>query len=263
MLKLLASAPPIAAINPELTPICNPTDISISQEEALRLYTHRNMRLGSYFEQLFKHLIDPSKVAIVTQNEQLISNGITRGELDFLLQDRKDFSVVHLEIAIKFYLDVNGRWIGPNRNDSLTKKYFHMVNTQLSLLDQVANQQWKKIRGISNHKHSGIIAGILFHKFPNLSPTPEFANPYAPKGWWLTYDEAATLENRIWQRLEKHEWVCPIWNNTGLPLSEYAKDNLAQFICCTAENKLERWFLVTRTWITEAQSESESFHAEA
>ena len=101
-----------------------------------------NLRLGHLVERIVAGLINVSdQYQILHENFQLIENGNTLGELDFILLEQATEQVIHLEMAYKFYLldpsyskDQNKNWIGPNRNDSLIQKLEKLEHKQFPLL---------------------------------------------------------------------------------------------------------------------------------
>lgn len=71
---------------------------------------------------------------------QINQQGITLGEIDFLLEEKKTGRILHIELVYKYllydpaYQIEEERWIGPNRKDSLLKKIDRMREQQLPLL---------------------------------------------------------------------------------------------------------------------------------
>lgn len=96
------------------------------------------LRLGKYAEELmqfyFQNNLDYSSKGF---NIQLIDEKLTVGEIDFLLHDSSSNELIHLEMAIKFFLKVKvddkTQWIGPSTKDNLSKKQNKLINHQLKL----------------------------------------------------------------------------------------------------------------------------------
>lgn len=108
-----------------------------------------NGRLGHYHERLWQHLLASAPgTRLVAHNCRIECDRRTLGELDLIYQRRGDGRLVHLEVAIKFYLglpqgpggaDSQARWIGPGCVDSLAVKREHLHRHQLPLLDRVTD----------------------------------------------------------------------------------------------------------------------------
>ncbi len=97
--------------------------------------------LGKRMEVFFHHYLTyHEQYEIINHSIQLIDNKVTIGELDFIVKNEERF--LHIELAYKFYLfdpsilskDNMGKWIGPNRNDSLVKKLTKLKEKQFPLL---------------------------------------------------------------------------------------------------------------------------------
>ncbi|MBL4569495.1 MAG: DUF1853 family protein, partial [Flavobacteriaceae bacterium] len=100
----------------------------------------KKTRLGKRVESFVSHHLQQfDNITIVQENIQVQDKKLTIGELDCLYY--QDNTPTHLEIIYKFYLydaavgatEID-HWIGPNRNDSLTKKLQKLIQQQLPLL---------------------------------------------------------------------------------------------------------------------------------
>lgn len=108
-----------------------------------------NLRLGHLAEKVVSKLIKTStNYNVLYENIQLIEEGKTIGEIDFIISEKETKQIIHLELAYKFYLfDPNyssleiNNWIGPNRNDSLTQKLEKIKTKQFPLLHHKAAQE--------------------------------------------------------------------------------------------------------------------------
>ena len=99
------------------------------------------LRLGNRLERFFSFIIKQSeRYEMVAENIQIISNKVTLGEIDFLINDLENNQILHVELAGKLYLydpefsDDLQRWIGPNRRDSLERKLNKLKTHQFPLL---------------------------------------------------------------------------------------------------------------------------------
>lgn len=100
-----------------------------------------NMRLGHQMEYAFKQLLGYADAYdIVVQNLSIRREKITLGEIDFILKDNLQHSLIHVELTYKFYIidpeikEPIHRLIGPNRNDSFFDKKEKIKSRQFPLL---------------------------------------------------------------------------------------------------------------------------------
>lgn len=118
-----------------------PVRKKIFPAETTSICFSKNYIMGKRMESMFHLLIHHShRYKVLKNNLQVISNKITVGELDFLLEDNFKDHKIHVEMVYKFYLydpSLNGEldpWIGPNRKDTLVQKLQKLKEKQLPLL---------------------------------------------------------------------------------------------------------------------------------
>lgn len=107
-----------------------------------------NMVLGKRVEKFFQFYIEHyTEEQVLAQNEQIIAQKITLGELDFLLRNPNSGEITHIELVYKFYLFDPGpaseefeQWTGPNHRDNLSKKLNRLKTRQFPLLYNPATQ---------------------------------------------------------------------------------------------------------------------------
>ncbi|MDX1651686.1 MAG: DUF1853 family protein [Brumimicrobium sp.] len=100
----------------------------------------RNKRLGFYAESLLSFFFQTyESTELLLQNYQLVDQGKTLGEIDFLIRWKN--KIIHLECAVKYYLFDHSRtiddlsaWIGPGGNDNLKMKMDKVIGLQLPLI---------------------------------------------------------------------------------------------------------------------------------
>lgn len=108
--------------------------------------------LGKQAEYLFKFCADSSSnYKVLASNIQIFNGKRTIGEIDYLLQHQKSKNIYHVELVYKFYIFEPGKsfesshltnfqnqelscYVGPNRRDHFIKKFDHLKNQQLPLL---------------------------------------------------------------------------------------------------------------------------------
>ena len=132
----------------------------------------QSSRLGLYFEGLVSFWLKVSpNYQLLNQNIQIIEDGLTHGEIDFIVRDLQLQKTIHLEVAVKFYLgsppyENPFRWYGTNTKDQLGRKLHHLQSHQTQLSDRYQNHFEHKI----DEKHC-LIKGRLFYPF-NTSTSP-------------------------------------------------------------------------------------------
>ena len=97
------------------------------------LAQQKDRRLGKYFETLWLYwLMRNERYQIIANNLQVIIDGRTLGEIDFIVFDKTTKQTMHWEMAIKFYLGMGDtremcNWHGPNLRDRLDIKVQHLL----------------------------------------------------------------------------------------------------------------------------------------
>lgn len=96
--------------------------------------------LGVYAEYLLQFFFSKSlHVQLVWFNRQIVENGITETEIDFVI--RYNNRLIHIELAVKYYLKaLSGEWIGPNARDSFRQKWEKVSSLQIPAARRVINQ---------------------------------------------------------------------------------------------------------------------------
>ena len=215
----------------------------------------RDLRLGRYAEDLLQFWLaspDNAEFELLAEHVALREQGITLGELDFLVRERGNGQLWHIELALKFYLGTaDQQWLGPNRQDSLTRKLTHLCQQQLPLLQTPAGQRWLQTQGLQTPKPWGWLKGRLFSAFTNAAA--------ADSSQWFTPNELITFADQhhyTWFRLAKRHWLA-----TGLSTHEqsdaFAVDaNLLDFpvngiqalIAYDGAREFLRAFVVGKDW---------------
>ncbi|CAM9976693.1 unnamed protein product, partial [Chrysoparadoxa australica] len=152
----------------------------------------RIRRLGFYAEGLMEYLLrNHPRFKLLAANRQVIEHGATLGELDFVFKDLQLNQIIHLELAVKFYLklpEVNGLegFVGLNRNDTLARKWEKMKSIQLN-----PPPSWfKDVPGLGGQIPASIpcFKGRLFYQGP-IVDHPEI-NPNHAHGQWIKNESA-------------------------------------------------------------------------
>ncbi|WFM69768.1 DUF1853 family protein [Halomonas sp. CKK8] len=202
-------------------------------------------RMGLYHERLWQFLLAEAPGTRLLAHSLRIHQGKrTLGELDLLYRGRTDPNLVHLEVAIKFYLglpqgpgaaDSQARWIGPGGADSLAAKREHLHRHQLRLTDAPeAREALAPL--LSSHSPPGqdrasplavrlAIPGVLFYPWHAPLPAPREASPDHLQGHWLFARDWHRLRDG-WPRgtrgawLHKPHWLALPRRETLVPLSD-------------------------------------------
>ncbi len=196
-------------------------------------------RLGHYFENLYGCLLrDLLGWEILLRNQPVRSNGITLGELDFIVRNPGDQAIEHHEIAVKFYLGVSQAgplWYGPNASDRLDLKSERLVSHQSRLTERPETRDLLHALNIPTPGRARIfMPGYLFYPASQRIPSPIDAPPNHLRGEWLYIDEldrmshSGTLTEALsgrWVPLVKPHWLGP-WLQEDPPEKHGAEEAL-------------------------------------
>lgn len=228
-------------------------------------------RLGLYFEQLYECLMtDILAWTVVARNLPIRANGITLGELDFVVHNPHSGHNEHHEVAVKFYLgymardSTDIRWYGPNARDRLDLKSERMLRMQSQRCQLPETHTALSAAGISIPSINRIfMPGYLFYPFDNELPSPATADAGHLRGRWLYLQQARKLGNLDeCVILRKPHWLGP-WLQSVAPDQEAVHRAFAEieesdtprlFASLTYDSKTaawretERFFVVPASW---------------
>ncbi|WP_051123178.1 DUF1853 family protein [Marinobacter lipolyticus] len=193
-------------------------------------------RLGHYFERLYECLIqDLLGWEILLKNQPVRNNGITLGELDFVVRNPTDNVVEHHEIAVKFYLghlEANREtalWYGPNAKDRLDIKSQRLIGHQSQMTERPEARILLESLGIETPTRPRIfMPGYLFYPLGEKLPPPDHIPSDHLRGDWLYIDDldktanagvvgyAGKTDTRTWIPLLKPHWLGP-WRQKQAP----------------------------------------------
>lgn len=178
-----------------------------------------DFRLGTYYERLWHVLLDMAPdVRVLARNLRLQQGTVTRGEIDLLIESAEG-EVLHLELAIKFYMGVpalspggalhspGDAWLGPDPRDSLASKLARLTDHQLPLIEQFDLQAL----GLPRPQRScAWLQGQLFFPLGQPMPAPLDAEPNAHR-WCREHDWNGwdTQERQRWLALPHKRWLMP------------------------------------------------------
>lgn len=187
-----------------------------------------NTVLGKRAEVFFTAMILKSgNYRLIASQIQLIQDGITLGEMDFLIEENAGNRLIHVELAYKFYLLDNrvlnkmARWVGPNLRDSLERKWLKLQQVQFPKLYSASAISILRNLGIENQliDQSLCMPMQLFLPFgesKRIMGTDELSGCYS--GRWISFVD---FESESWKDYsffipEKEDWfvnpeLCEIW----------------------------------------------------
>ncbi|MGM0774121.1 DUF1853 family protein [Marinobacter sp.] len=192
-------------------------------------------RLGHYFERLYECLIENLLGwEILLKNQPVRSNGLTLGELDFVVRNPADNSVEHHEIAVKFYLGYPEAdqdtvlWYGPNSKDRLDIKTRRLVGHQSQMTQRPEARNLLTSLGIETPARPRVfMPGYLFYPLGKTLARPADVPPDHLRGGWLYLHQLDDMIDRParWVPLVKPHWLGP-WRQPQAPDFRKTKEAL-------------------------------------
>lgn len=241
------------------------------------LAAQKDRRLGKHFETLwFYWLNQHPRYEVIENNVQIIIDGETLGEIDFIVFDKTTKRTIHWEMAVKFYLGLGdtremSNWHGPNLRDRLDIKVQHLLQRQSVISRNLRVTQWLKQQGIHIDQCAVILKGRLYypwHCLANLAQKGGSMSAFSPaecasdhlfSGWLKQsqFDEAFDAEQCFMPLINKG-WLEKI---PTIPGNEtYCKNRLFETVSnkrlrlplhvqlCKPRFNCDRVFLVGENW---------------
>ena len=156
--------------------------------------------------------------------------GHTLGELDFLLRDLVLDRLIHLELAVKFYLAVETErgflLPGPDARDHYFRKLGRMRSHQLVLVDKfrelLPEKFWQEEIVVQQ-----LVYGCIFNHVDASKPVEaEFLNPKGRRGKWLHVEQCSEYfgETALLEIIPKPLWPVPMEMMEGIALEKWQPD---------------------------------------
>ncbi|HET8848300.1 MAG TPA: DUF1853 family protein [Marinobacter sp.] len=255
-----------------------------------RLLEKPERRLGHYFERLYEVLlVNLLGWEILLKNQPVRRQGITLGELDFVVRNTADDMIEHHEIAVKFYLGYPGGhrdtalWYGPNASDRLDLKTAHLVNSQSQLTQRPETQSLFELLDVPPPNHQRIfMPGYLFYPRDSDLPAPEGVPEDHLRGRWIyldslnpsTQDPSERIDIEHWVPLNKPHWLGP-WHQPAEPnpfdtqsaLDQVRSAGVPRLFAELTQNEVggrwgeqSRWFVMPRGWPLPHRTQPDSGH---
>lgn len=255
-----------------------------------RLQEPAERRLGHYFERLYEVLlVDLLGWEVLLKNQPVRRQGITLGELDFIVRNTADDVIEHHEIAVKFYLGYPGNqggptlWYGPNASDRLDLKTRHLIEHQSLMAQRPEARAMFESLGVESPTRQCIfMPGYLFYPNDPSLPGPRDVPDNHLRGHWIYLDTqdqisktpSGLIDSERWVPLNKPHWLGP-WHQPAEPdpvATETALDRVRsagvpRLFAELAQSELDgmwhersRWFVMPRGWPVPPQTQPDSGH---
>ena len=210
----LFQAPPLLGHLPEATAF--PCDSLVAPEQATPL--NFQQKLGHLYEDALAVMLESTpRFDALAKNLQIREeSGQTLGELDYLVRDLVSNKLIHLELAVKFYLAVEtgtGFLLpGPDARDNYFRKLEKMRSHQLLLVDQNRHLIPEKFRQLEIDVQQLMHGCIFNHVHAGKPVEAEFLNPLGRRGKWLRAQECVEYfgENAQLEMIPKPLWPVPL-----------------------------------------------------
>ena len=148
---------------------------------------------GRKAEFFFSHWLKHSpRYEWLAENIQVITDGQTLGELDFIVRDLESKRLLQIEMACKFYLlkaTTTPVWVGPNHRDWLHLKLEKLYHRQFPLLYRPETKKTLHNMDIAvDHIYQQLyMPGLLFTPYNSTDPVaPGITNRLAFGGQWVS-----------------------------------------------------------------------------
>lgn len=226
----------------------------------------RSGRLGLYFEALWQFwLTHNPDYALRAHNVQIQTEGVTRGELDLIVEYQHSGQLQHWELAVKFYLGLGdttttAAWIGPNAKDRLDRKLLHLRSRQLPLLQHPQTEAQLAATGWHVQQQRLILKGRLFYPLRQATPSPIGVSADHLRGWWASQEDFLAHYKTVtlrWQVLSHQHWLAPSRRDSMEKLysaEELLRQLKTQHPLCVAGfddgDECSRGFIVPPNWPT-------------
>jgi len=198
-------------------------------------------KLGHLYEDALAVMLESApRYDTLAQGLQIRQNaGRTLGEMDFMVRDLVSDQLIHLELAVKFYLAVeteNGVLLpGPDARDNYFRKIEKMRSHQLVLAEKFRDLLPEKFR-TEEIAVQQLVHGCIFNHVNASRPVEaEFLNPRGRRGKWLHAEECTEYfgGNALLEIIPKPLWPVPLEIMEGIELEK-----------CKPDEKMDRCVMV-------------------
>ena len=173
------------------------------------------IRLGKLVERFVYYELEQNpSFEMLAKSLQVIKDKVTIGEIDCLIKHLESF--IHLEIVYKFYLyDASkgtleiDKWIGPNRNDSLTQKLNKLTQKQLPLISHPRTKELLVDLGINllSLHQKVLFKAQLYIPRALKNNSFEIINQNCITGFYIGMDEYHSMHGQLFYMPQKLDWL--------------------------------------------------------
>ncbi|MEZ5536962.1 MAG: DUF1853 family protein [Thiolinea sp.] len=231
---------------------CLPALISLDHNPTVleqKLHHAKSYRLGHYFEALTTFWLETSpNYTLLVKQHPIRDKHTTLGEIDFIIRDNRSGEIIHLEVAVKFYLGHNhlcnmGNWHGPELKDRLDLKFNRLRQHQTQL-----SRKYPHLMPHAVDSRACLLKGRLFYP-PGLKQcTTTFSAPQHLRGYWqhsLPEIPASAHNSQKLIHLPKKYWLAPIQNIAQHPATPHHPLSQAGcFALCSDNQEQQRLFVL-------------------
>lgn len=221
-------------------------------------------KLGHLYEDALQHLLEQSDaLTLLASHLQVIDNeGITRGEMDFVLHHTDHQIYYQLELAVKFYLarrtQEGWRYPGPDPRDNWQRKLERMRSHQLRLAESPdASILLRERFGVTRLSVRQLIYGRLFFPIEETELVlPEAMQSDGLRGRWLSFEqwpefmgsatELRVIPKPLWPALLSTELVQRLAVVNQAELFDMTTERCTMFV---ADDSIKPFFLVPDLWL--------------
>lgn len=223
----------------------------------------KDFRLGFYFEHLVAYwFLINSQYQIIEKNFVINSEKRTLGEMDFIVKDLKSSKTIHLEVAVKFYLQVDHNdksyWFGPTLRDRLDLKLGKLFQSQVLLSEKDEAKKALAEKDITLDEQKTLLKGRLF----------KYSAQLEHQLCWLSLDDYIKLadDDSTWIILAKTHWFAPVTdpdynfleseklskNQATIQLIEMVENAPVCMVKMKNEKEINRIFVTANNWQQQA-----------
>ena len=208
-----------------------PSDSLVAPKEATPL--NLEQKLGYLYEDALAVILESTpRYGSLERGIQIRREaGHTLGELDFLVRDLTSGRLIHLELAVKFYLAVeteSGFLLpGPDARDNYFRKLDKLRSHQLILVDKFRDLLPEKFQD-EEMVAQQLVQGCIFNHVNASRPVEaKFLNSKGRRGKWLHAEECADYfgENALLEIVPKALWPVPLEIMEGVQLEKWKVDD--------------------------------------
>ena len=229
LFQSLIKGPPLVGNLPEAEAFPCRQIISTGEKNTLNL----EQKLGHLYEDALTALLEstPQYETLGKAIQIQDSKSQTLGELDFLIRDLSVGQLIHLELAVKFYLAVQSEagvlLPGPDARDNYFRKLERMRTHQLQLVKKFRSLLPELFRH-ENITVQQLVHGCIFdHIHASHAAAAEFLNADCRRGKWLRQKECTEYfgRNTTLKVIPKPLWPVPLGLLPPLELETWNPDD--------------------------------------